>query len=58
MGSTEAQGAAPEKERENGGAWGGAGEKEAMRRRVGREYEMRAGARQLRLYMTSAAGLV
>ena len=43
---------------ENGGAWGGAGEKEAMRRRVGREYEMRAGARQLRLYMTSAAGLV
>ena len=43
---------------ENGGAWGGAGEKEAMRRRAGREYEMRAGARQLRLYMTSAAGLV
>jgi len=45
---------------ENGGAcqWGGAGEREAMRRRVGREYEMRAGERQLRLYMTSAAGLV
>ena len=59
MGSTEAQGAAPEKEkRETGGAWGGAGEREAMRRRVGREYEMRAGERQLRLYMTSAAGLV
>ncbi len=37
---------------ENGGAWGGAGEREAMRRRVGREYEMRAGERQLRLYMT------
>ena len=43
---------------ENGGAWGDAGEREAMRRRVGREYERRAGERQLRLYMTSAAGLV
>jgi len=43
---------------EDGGAWGDAGEREAMRRRVGREYEMRAGERQLRLYMTSAAGLV
>ncbi len=40
---------------ENGGAWEGAGEREAMRRRVGREYEMRAGERQLRLDMTSAA---
>ncbi len=37
---------------------GDAGEREAMRRRVGREQEMRAGERQLRLYMTSAAGLV
>ena len=42
---------------ENGGAWGGAGEREAMRRRVGREYEMRAGERQLRLNTTSVAGL-
>ena len=40
---------------ENGGAWGGAGEREAMRRRVGREHEMRAGERQLRLNMASAA---
>ena len=30
---------------ENGSAWGGAGEREAMRRLVGREYEMRAGER-------------
>ena len=30
---------------ENGGVWGGAGEREAMRRLVGREYEMRAGER-------------
>ena len=43
---------------QQGGA--AAGEREAMRRRVGREYEMRAGPgeRQLRLNMTSAAGLV
>ena len=33
------------KRRETGGAWGGAGEREAMRRLVGREYEMRAGER-------------
>ena len=58
MGSTEAHGAAPEKERRERRRVAGAGEREAMRRRVGREYEMRAGERQLRLYMTSAAGLV
>jgi hypothetical protein len=56
--STEAQGAAPEKERRESRRVASAGEREAMRRLVGREYEMRAGARQLRLYMTSAAGLV
>ena len=31
---------------ENGGARGGAGEREALRRRVGREYEMRASRRE------------
>ena len=53
------RGAAPEKERRERRRVGRRRrEREAMRRRVGREYEMRAGERQLRLYMTSAAGLV
>jgi hypothetical protein len=45
MGSTEAQGAAPEKERRERRRVASAGEREAMRRLVGREYEMRAGER-------------
>ena len=45
MGSTEAQGAAPEKERRERRRVACAGEREAMRRLVGREYEMRAGER-------------
>jgi hypothetical protein len=43
--STEAQGAAPEKERRERRRVASAGEREAMRRLVGREYEMRAGER-------------
>ncbi len=45
MGSTEAQGAAPETERREQRRVASAGEREAMRRLVGREYEMRAGER-------------
>ena len=45
MGSTEAQDAAPEKERRERRRVASAGEREAMRRLVGREYEMRAGER-------------
>ena len=53
MGSTEAQGAAPEKEkRETVGAWGGAGESEVIQRRVGkrrRERGRRQAQRSVRL---------
>ena len=61
MGSTEAQGAAPEKEkRETVGAWGGAGESEVIQRRVGkrrRERGRRQAQRSVRLNTTSVAGL-